>query len=85
MSSIAARKNASAGLRSGTVRLGVVANRVRRSTPVYQPLERFLGSLGLPFLARLPDSEVFVQAAESGIGIFEGCMPGAGVFRMQQR
>ena len=58
-------------LRTRNVRLAVVANRVRRSTPVYQPLERFLGSLGLPFLARLPDSEVFVQAAESGIGIFE--------------
>jgi chromosome partitioning protein len=58
-------------LRTRNVRLAVVANRVRRSTPVYQPLERFLASLGLPFLARLPDSEVFVQAAESGIGIFE--------------
>jgi chromosome partitioning protein len=58
-------------LRTRNVRLAVVANRVRRATPVYQPLERFLGSLGLPFLARLPDSEVFVQAAESGIGIFE--------------
>jgi chromosome partitioning protein len=58
-------------LRSRNIRLAVVANRVRRSTPVYQPLERFLGSLGLPFLARLPDSEAFVHAAESGIGIFE--------------
>ena len=53
------------------IRLAVVANRVRRSTPVYQPLERFLSSLGLPFLARLADSEVFVAAAESGVGIFE--------------
>ena len=58
-------------LRSRNIRLAVVANRVRRSTPVYQPLERFLGSLGLPFLTRLADSEVFVQAAESGVGIFE--------------
>ena len=58
-------------LRSRNIRLAVVANRVRRSTPVYQPLERFLGSLGLPFLTRLADSEVFVQAAESGLGIFE--------------
>jgi chromosome partitioning protein len=58
-------------LRTRNVRLAVVANRVRRSSPVYQPLERFLNSLGLPFLARLSDSEVFVQAAESGIGIFE--------------
>jgi chromosome partitioning protein len=58
-------------LRARNVRLAVVANRVRRSTPVYQPLERFLNSLGLPFLARLGDSEVFVQAAETGVGIFE--------------
>ena len=58
-------------LRARNVRLAVVANRVRRSTPVYQPLERFLNSLGLPFLARLPDSELFIEAAESGVGIFE--------------
>jgi len=58
-------------LRSRNIRLGVVANRVRRASPVYQPLERFLSSLGLPFLARLADSEVFIQAAESGVGIFE--------------
>ena len=58
-------------LRARNVRLAVVANRVRRATPVYQPLERFLGSLGLPFLTRLSDSEVFIQAAESGLGIFE--------------
>ena len=58
-------------LRTRNIRLAVVANRVRRSSPVYQPLERFLSSLGLPFLTRLSDSEVFVQAAESGVGIFE--------------
>ena len=58
-------------LRTRNVRLAVVANRVRRTTPVYQPLERFLNSLGLPFLTRLSDSEVYVNAAESGIGIFE--------------
>jgi chromosome partitioning protein len=58
-------------LRARNVRLAVVANRVRRATPVYQPLEKFLSSLGLPFLTRLADSEVFVQAAESGVGIFE--------------
>lgn len=58
-------------LRARKVRLGVVANRVRRSTPVYQPLERFLSSLGLPFLARLSDSETFLKAAETGVGIFE--------------
>ncbi len=58
-------------LRARNIRLAVVANRVRRTSPVYQPLERFLASLGLPFLARLSDSDVYVQAAESGMGVFD--------------
>lgn len=70
-------------LRARNIRLAVVANRVRRSTPVYQPLERFLASLGLPFLARLSDSEVYVEAAESGSGIFE-MDPGASADEREQ-
>ena len=58
-------------IRANSIRLAVVANRVRKSNPVYQPLERFLNALNLPLLARLHDSEVFVAAAEAGVGIFE--------------
>lgn len=58
-------------IRSRNIRLAVVANRVRKSTPVYQPLERFLSSLGLTILTRLGDSEAYVHAAESGVGVFE--------------
>lgn len=58
-------------LKARNMRLAVVANRVRRSSPVYQPLERFLRSLSLTFLTRLSDSETYVQAAETGVGIFE--------------
>jgi chromosome partitioning protein len=58
-------------IRSRSIRLAVVANRVRSAAPVYRPLERFLGSLGLPFLTRISDSEVYVTAAETGVGIFE--------------
>jgi chromosome partitioning protein len=58
-------------IRTRSIRLAVVANRVRSSSPVYRPLERFLGSLGLPFLTRISDSEVYVRAAETGVGIFE--------------
>jgi chromosome partitioning protein len=58
-------------IRSNNIRLAVVANRVRKSNPVYQPLERFLTSLNLPLLARLGDSDVFLTAAETGLGIFE--------------
>jgi chromosome partitioning protein len=58
-------------IRAQNIRLGVVANRVRRAGPVYQPLERFLNSLNLPLLTRLADSEAFVGAAETGVGVFE--------------
>jgi chromosome partitioning protein len=58
-------------IRAHNVRMGVVANRVRKANPVYEPLERFLNSLNLPLLTRLSDSDVFLAAAESGLGIFE--------------
>jgi chromosome partitioning protein len=58
-------------IRANNIRIGVVANRVRKANPVYEPLERFLKSLNLPLLARLSDSDVFLAAAESGLGIFE--------------
>ncbi len=58
-------------IRTRNIQVAVVANRVRSSMPVYQPLERFLNSLGLPFLTRISDSDVYVKAAEAGIGIFE--------------
>jgi chromosome partitioning protein len=58
-------------VRTRSIRLAVVANRVRSAMPVYQPLERFLGSLGLPLVARIRESEVYLRAAETGIGIFE--------------
>ena len=58
-------------VRTRNTRLAVVANRVRSSMPVYQPLERFLGSLNLPLLTRLSDSDAFLKAAETGVGIFE--------------
>ena len=58
-------------IRARNTRLAVVANRVRRATPVYQPLDRFLTSLGLNIVTRISDSELFVRAAETGIGIYE--------------
>jgi chromosome partitioning protein len=58
-------------IRANNIRLAALANRVRKSNPVYQPLERFLNSLKLPLVTRLSDSDVFLSAAESGLGIFE--------------
>lgn len=62
---------ATRGVRESYSRVGVVANKVRRSMPVYQPLERFLSSLNLKLLARLIDSDLYLKAAETGLGIFE--------------
>jgi chromosome partitioning protein len=58
-------------VRAGAARVGIVANKVRVSMPAYQPFLRFLESLELGMLARLLDSDMYLRAAESGIGIFE--------------
>lgn len=58
-------------MRSGNLRLAIVASKVRRSMPAYQPLEWFLNSQNLRLLARLIDSDVYLKAAETGTGIFE--------------
>lgn len=53
------------------IRVAVVANRARASTAVYEPLERFVTSLKLTFLTHLLDSEAYIEAGDSGLGIFE--------------
>jgi chromosome partitioning protein len=58
-------------VRTRNIRIAVVANRVRSSMPVYEPLERFLRSLSLPFLTRISDSDTYIRAAEQGVGVFE--------------
>ncbi len=58
-------------LKSGTLRLAVIANKVRRSMPAYPPLQELLQALDLKLLARLVDSDVYMKTAESGAGIFE--------------
>lgn len=58
-------------IRARNTKVAVIANRVRNSMPVYEPLERFLRSLSLPFLTRISDSDNYIQAAEKGMGVFE--------------
>jgi chromosome partitioning protein len=53
------------------IRIGVIANRTRKNTLVYQSLERFLDSLNLPFVTTLRDTQHYVHAFERGIGIQE--------------
>lgn len=59
------------GIRKQQTSVAVVANRVRKSMPIYKPLERFLQALSLPFLTKISDSDQYILAAEQGTGIFE--------------
>jgi chromosome partitioning protein len=52
-------------------KLAIVANRVRSTTKSYQMLMRFLGSLRIPLIATLRDSQNFVQASAGGLGVCE--------------
>jgi chromosome partitioning protein len=52
-------------------RIGVIANGVKRNTLVYRSLMRFLDTLRIPVVATLRDSQAYIRAAETGLGIFE--------------
>lgn len=60
-------------------RIAVVANRARKNTLVYQRLEKFLNSLGIPFIATLRDTQQYIKANEEGKGIFD--MPASAVVK----
>lgn len=59
------------GVRYRNIRVAVVANRARSTKSVYEPLERFVRSLGMTFLAYLLDSDVYIEAGDTGLGVFE--------------
>jgi len=58
-------------VRLRNVRVAVLANRVRSKRPVYEPLERFVASLNMTFVARVSDSEMYLEAADAGLGVFD--------------
>jgi chromosome partitioning protein len=60
-----------AKIQRGDNRLAVVANRVKRNTVMFKSLMRFLDSLKIPVVAVLRDSQVYIKAAESGVGLHE--------------
>lgn len=53
-------------VRQRGVRLGVVANRVKENTRVFQALERFLTTLNMLFVIHLRDTQNYVHTAERG-------------------
>ena len=69
------------GIRKQQTKIAVVANRVRKTMRVYEPFERFLQGLSLPFLTRLSDSDRYILAVEKGSGIFDMDETGVAVER----
>ena len=60
-----------AKIRRSERRIGIVANRVRNNTRVFQSLLRFLQSLDIPLVAIFKDSQSYIRSAEMGIGVCE--------------
>jgi len=63
-------------LRSGRVsrgqtRVALVENRVREQTRIFRVLEDFLQRFEVPVLTHLRESQNYIRAAETGLGIFE--------------
>ncbi|MCG6967942.1 MAG: ParA family protein [Chromatiaceae bacterium] len=55
----------------GQTRIGLIANRVRENTRIFHALEEFLGAYKIPLLTHLRESQNYIRAAETGLGIFE--------------
>jgi chromosome partitioning protein len=55
----------------GQTRIGLIANRVRENTRIYHELEAFLSEYDIPLLTHLRESQNYIRAAETGLGIFE--------------
>jgi chromosome partitioning protein len=60
-----------AKIRREEQRIAVIANRVKKHTVVYKALMKFLETLNIPVVATLRDSQSYIRAAETGMGIFE--------------
>jgi chromosome partitioning protein len=55
----------------GQTRIGLIANRVKENTRIFHVLEDFLGRYQIPLLTHLRESQNYIRAAETGLGIFE--------------
>ena len=60
-----------AKVRSKSIKIGVIANRTRSNTKVYNALIKFLHSLDIEFIAALKDSQSYVHAAQDGLSVVE--------------
>ena len=62
-------------VKEGEVKVGLIANRVRRGSVMYRELKGFLGYMSVPFVGHLRQSSNYVEAMERGLGV--GDLPGS--------
>lgn len=53
------------------VKIGVVANRVREYTLIFEELDEYLTTAKVPYIAALREAQNYVRAYSRGLGIFE--------------
>ena len=58
-------------IRSRNVKVGILANRVKKNSVAFRLLERFLSRLDIPFVAQLNESQNYHFANQNGLGIHE--------------
>lgn len=58
-------------VKKGKAKIGLLANRVRKNTTTFRELKGFLDGYSVPVIGSLRDSQVYIKAAETGLGIFE--------------
>jgi len=58
-------------LRSRNTRVGIISNRVKSNTRAFQALERFLATLDIPLVGQVRETQNYVAAAQTGIGVHE--------------
>jgi chromosome partitioning protein len=57
--------------KSKKIKLAVIANRVREGTLIFDELDDYLNSTGVPYIATLREAQNYVRAYTRGLGIFE--------------
>jgi len=52
-------------------KIGVVANRVRENTLIFEELDQYLTAARVPYVAALRDAQNYIRAYTRGLGVFE--------------
>jgi len=58
-------------IRSRNIKVGILANRVKKNSLAFRLLQRFLSRLEIPFVAQLNESQNYHFANQNGLGIHE--------------